>query len=43
MRIDLHLHSLYSHDGRSSLDEIVARCIEFRLDLIALTDDNTIE
>ena len=43
MRIDLHLHSLYSHDGRSSLDEIVARCIECRLDRIALTDHNTIE
>ena len=43
MRVDLHLHSLYSHDGRSSLEEIVARCIECRLDRIALTDHNTVE
>jgi predicted metal-dependent phosphoesterase TrpH len=43
VRIDLHLHSLFSHDGRSSLDEIVARCIECRLDRIALTDHNTVE
>jgi len=43
VRIDLHLHSLFSHDGRSSLEEIVARCIECRLDRIALTDHNTVE
>lgn len=43
MRIDLHLHSLYSHDGRSSLEELVARCLECRLDRIALTDHNTVE
>jgi len=43
MRVDLHLHSLYSHDGRSSLEELVARCLECRLDRIALTDHNTVE
>jgi len=43
VKVDLHLHSLYSHDGRSSLDEIVARCLECRLDRIALTDHNTVE
>ncbi len=43
MRVDLHLHSHYSHDGRSSLEELVARCKECGLDRIALTDHNTIE
>ena len=43
MKVDLHLHSHYSHDGRSSLDEIVARCNECGLDRIALTDHNTVE
>ena len=43
VRVDLHLHSLYSHDGRSSLQELIDRATECRLDRIALTDHNTIE
>lgn len=43
MRIDLHLHSNYSHDGCSSIEELIARCSECSLDRIALTDHNTIE
>ena len=43
MRVDLHLHSHFSPDGRSSLDELVLRCIECGLDRIALTDHNTVE
>jgi predicted metal-dependent phosphoesterase TrpH len=43
VRVDLHLHSHYSHDGRSSLEELIARCQECGLDRIALTDHNTIE
>ena len=43
MRIDLHLHSHYSHDGRSSLQELIQRCAEVGLDRIALTDHNTVE
>ena len=43
MRVDLHLHSHYSHDGRSSLQELIQRCIECGLDRIALTDHNTVE
>lgn len=43
MRVDLHLHSHYSHDGRSSLKELVERCSEIGLDRIALTDHNTVE
>ncbi len=43
LRVDLHLHSSYSHDGKSSLDELIARASDCGLDRIALTDHNTIE
>ncbi len=43
VRIDLHLHSHYSHDGKSSLQELIARAGECSLDRIALTDHNTVE
>lgn len=43
LRVDLHLHSSYSHDGKSSLEDLVARAAECRLDRIALTDHNTAE
>ena len=43
LRVDLHLHSSYSHDGKSSLEELIARAAECSLDRIALTDHNTIE
>jgi predicted metal-dependent phosphoesterase TrpH len=43
VRVDLHLHSNYSHDGQSSLEDLIRRCAECGLDRIALTDHNTIE
>ncbi len=43
LRVDVHLHSNYSHDGSSSIEEIVERAQECRLDRIALTDHNTVE
>jgi predicted metal-dependent phosphoesterase TrpH len=43
VRIDLHLHSSYSHDGQSTLEELIERCAECGLDRIALTDHNTVE
>ena len=43
MRVDLHLHSDYSHDGQSTLEELIQRCAECGLDRIALTDHNTME
>jgi len=43
VRVDLHLHSDYSHDGQSSLDELIQRCADCGLDRIALTDHNTVE
>jgi predicted metal-dependent phosphoesterase TrpH len=43
LRVDLHLHSHFSHDGKSSLDELIARARGCGLDRIALTDHNTVE
>jgi hypothetical protein len=43
IRIDLHLHSEYSPDSRTSLSDLIARCKEVGLDRIALTDHNTAE
>jgi predicted metal-dependent phosphoesterase TrpH len=43
LRVDLHLHSHFSHDGRSSLQDLIERARECKLDRIALTDHNTIE
>jgi predicted metal-dependent phosphoesterase TrpH len=43
VRVDLHLHSRYSHDGQSSLEELIRRSAECGLDRIALTDHNTVE
>lgn len=43
VKVDLHLHSRWSHDSGTSLDQLVARCREVGLDHIALTDHNTAE
>ncbi|TMG66673.1 MAG: PHP domain-containing protein [Chloroflexi bacterium] len=43
LRVDLHLHSNFSHDGRSSLQQLLDRARECGLDRLALTDHNTVE
>jgi predicted metal-dependent phosphoesterase TrpH len=43
VRVDLHLHSRYSHDSSTSLDALIKRALECGLDRIALTDHNTAE
>jgi predicted metal-dependent phosphoesterase TrpH len=43
VRVDLHLHSRYSHDSSTSLDALIKRARECGLDRIALTDHNTAE
>jgi hypothetical protein len=43
LRVDLHLHSNYSHDGRSSVPQLIERARECGLDRIALTDHNTFD
>jgi predicted metal-dependent phosphoesterase TrpH len=42
LRVDLHLHSIFSHDGQSSLQALIERSRECGLDRIALTDHNTV-
>jgi predicted metal-dependent phosphoesterase TrpH len=41
LRIDLHLHSRFSPDSSTGLDELVQRCRDLGLDRIALTDHHT--
>jgi len=43
LRIDLHLHSNFSHDGQNSLQELIQRASECGLDRIGLTDHNVVE
>jgi len=43
LRVDLHLHSSFSHDSRTSLDALIERSRNCGLDRIALTDHNTVE
>lgn len=42
MRIDLHCHTEASHDCRTSLTQIPGRCLERKLDVLAVTDHNQI-
>jgi predicted metal-dependent phosphoesterase TrpH len=43
LRVDLHLHSHFSHDGQSSLQQLIDRARECGIDRLALTDHNTVE
>lgn len=43
MRLDLHLHTEYSHDCDTSLDRIEPRCLARSLTGLAVTDHNTVE
>jgi predicted metal-dependent phosphoesterase TrpH len=43
VRVDLHLHSRYSHDSRTSLESLIERSHQCGLDRIALTDHNSVE
>jgi predicted metal-dependent phosphoesterase TrpH len=43
LRVDLHLHSDFSHDGRSSLQQLIDRARDCGIDRLALTDHNTVE
>ena len=42
MRIDLHCHTRYSGDSLSTLDAILQRMDDRKLDMVAITDHNTI-
>jgi predicted metal-dependent phosphoesterase TrpH len=43
LKIDLHVHTRYSHDSTTTLDEIVAYAKKRGLDGIAITDHDVVE
>ena len=43
LKADLHVHTVYSMDCATSLDQIVARCLKLGIDCLAVADHGTIE
>lgn len=43
IRCDLHIHSMYSPDSKTTPEQIISRCKETGIDCIAVTDHNTIK
>jgi predicted metal-dependent phosphoesterase TrpH len=41
-RFDLHVHSKYSNDGEFGIQEIIERCLNNEIDLLSITDHNSI-
>jgi predicted metal-dependent phosphoesterase TrpH len=42
IKADLHVHTCYSIDCLTPLEQIVTRCLELRIDCIAVADHNTV-
>lgn len=42
-KIDLHIHSNYSDDGEYSPEEILLQCKAQGMELIAITDHNSVK
>lgn len=42
LKADLHIHTAYSLDCATSLENIIARCLEIGINCVAVTDHNTI-
>ncbi|MCQ1537521.1 PHP domain-containing protein [Methanocalculus taiwanensis] len=42
LRCDLHIHTSYSRDGESRVEDIIRRAEEIGLDAIAITDHDTV-
>ena len=41
LRCDLHVHTNFSRDGESSVEEVLARAVSAGLDAVAITDHDT--
>jgi len=42
-KIDLHIHSKHSNDGEFGIKDIIKKCINTNVDVISITDHNSIE
>ncbi|MFC1905796.1 PHP domain-containing protein [Chloroflexota bacterium] len=42
VKADLHIHTAYSMDCATSLDEIITRCVKLDINCLAITDHGTI-
>jgi len=42
IKADLHIHTIYSGDCNTPLEQVIARCLDVGIDCIAITDHNTI-
>jgi predicted metal-dependent phosphoesterase TrpH len=43
LKADLHIHTLYSMDCSTSLDQIITRCLEIGINCLAIADHGNIE
>jgi len=43
IRVEMHLHSNYSSDSKLSFDDIVAACRNKKIDVVCITDHNTLD
>ena len=43
LRADLHIHTGYSMDCNTSLEKVIRRCLESRINCVAIADHGTIE
>ena len=43
MKADLHIHTEYSLDCTTPLDDIIARCLEMEINCVAIADHGTVE
>jgi len=41
--LDPHIHSCYSPDSLTKIEDIIAKSIDLKLDIIAISDHNTVE
>lgn len=42
LKADLHVHTLYSMDCNTPLDQIIKRCLEIGINCLAIADHGTI-
>jgi hypothetical protein len=43
LRVEMHCHTVYSHDGHIEFNDLLAAAARHRLDVICITDHDTIE